>query len=482
MKIGRPPISETANLLVWLLLFALQSTGGLVDGIASFYLPTSLAILLIRQISLTRPAFDLSIVFLVSCLFFFCIGLILWPFSTISPTEFSSLVNATFTWEQLDSAAIWIGLSIAITMATMMTLRSGARRRSGLITLEQLGLDNPHFDGLYKIGVLCMSIALPAVTLSSIEQLRFIQDAGYLALYTDGVPVSTTSKVFFYLFDLGFGLTLAFSKTRSQFLTPAILFLIVATIDSLKGARGALLVPLLFVAWFYVARFNIKVRLLTVLRNLAIIVAAFATMTFQRNPDLLDSGVLQFGVDALTTQGRSLQITALYQTVAEEVAQYGNYTVLSNLLIPFIAVIHPEVREAAQSMDQVLYSNNLKHILTYVLNDAYYFAGGGTGGVYTIELLESGPFFYVLLSMVLGWFLAWMPAAMSKPWVRYLSIYFFSTIFYLPRGEFFFNTLIVGKALFLYLLVVGLYGIHKRRKHVKRRSLNISLTKLDART
>jgi hypothetical protein len=481
MKIGRPPISETANLLVWIALFALQSTGGLIDGIAFFYLPTSLTILLIRQISLTRPAFDLSIVFLVSCIFFFCMGLILWPFSTFSPTEISSLVISTFSWEQLDSAAIWIGLSIAITMATMMTLRGGARRRSGSITLEHLGLDNTSFDGLYKIGVLSMTIALPAVTLSSIEQLRFIHDAGYLALYTDGVPVSTTYKLFFYLFDLGFGLTLAYSKTRSQFLIPGFLFLIVAMIDSLKGARGALLLPLLFVTWFYVERFNIRVRLLIVLRNLAIIVSAFAMLTFLRDPDLLGSGLLQFGVDALASQGRSLQITALYQTVSEQVAQYGNYTVLSNLLTPFIVLTHPEIREAAQSMNHVMYSNNLKHILTYVLNDAYYFAGGGTGGVYTIELLESGPFFYVLLSMALGWFLVWMPAAMTKPWVRYLSIYFFSTVFYLPRGEFFFNTLIVGKALFLYLMIVGLYGIFKRRKLVKRRSFDIPLTKLNAR-
>jgi len=482
MRISRLPIWETANLFIWVVLLLLQSAGGLVDGLATFYLPTSLTLLLVRQLTLTRPAFDLSIVFLISSLFFFCIGLILLPFSTISPKEFSSLVIVTFTWEQLDFAAIWIGLSIAITMATMMMLQSSASHRPGPITLKWLGLDSARWEGLYKIGVGFIIIALPAVSLESFEQLRFIQDAGYLALYTDGVPVSVTSKLFFYLFDLGFGLAIAFSKTRRQFLIPAVLFLIVATIDSLKGARGAFLVPLLFIVWFYVARFNIRLRLLTILRNIAIIVIVFATMTYQRDPDLLNSGLLQFGVDALTTQGRSLQITALYETVSEEVAEYGNYTVLSNLMIPFIAVIYPEIREAAQSMDQVLYSNNLKHILTYVLNDDYYFAGGGTGGVYTIELLESGPIFYVLLSMGLGWFLVWMPIAMRKPWVRYLSIYFFSTVFYLPRGEFFFNTLIVGKAIFLYLLVVVLYGIYNSRINPKLTNLNTPLTTSGIRT
>jgi hypothetical protein len=467
MMIGRLPIYETANLIVWLALLVLHSVGGLVDGLAYFYLPTSLTLLLIRQLTLTRPAFDLSIVFLVSSLFFFCIGLILWPLSNIAPTEFSSLVIDTFTWGQLDSAAILIGLSIAITMTTMMTLRIGARHRLAFVTSDYLDLENVGYQRLYRVGVLCILTSLPAVIIESIEQLRFVQDAGYFALYTAGVPVSAISKAFFYIFNLGFGLTVAFSKTKRQFLTPAILFIIIATIDSLKGARGALLAPLLFVAWFYVARFNIRVRPLKTLLNLAIVFIIFVAMTFQRDVDLFNNDVLQFAVDALATQGRSLQITALYETVADKVAQFGNYTVLSNLLIPFTAIIHPEIREAAQSMDQVLYSNNLKHILTYVLNDTYYFLGGGTGGVYTIELIESGPFFYVLLSMGLGWFLTWMPVAMRKPWVRYLSIYFFSTVFYLPRGEFFFNTLIVGKALFLYSVVVALYGIYTRRKPIK---------------
>lgn len=474
MKIALPPVFEISNLFVWFALLILQSVGGISDGLATLFLPTSLSLLIVRQLKLERPSFDLSIVFLLSCLFFFCIGLILWPFSTISPTEFSSLVVATFTWEQLDSAAIWIGLSISITMATMMTLQRNAKGCFNSSILGHGVIDHKFNAGLYKIGILCIIIALPGVIVQSIDQLRFIRDAGYLALYTDGVPISASSKVFSHIFDLGFGLTIAFSRTQRQFLAPAILFLVLATIDSLQGARGALLVPLLFVAWFYVARFNIRVRLLVVLRSVLIIFVVFAALSFKRDADLVTSGVLQFAVDALATQGRSLQITALYQTVANDIGQYGNYTVLSNLLIPFIAVIHPEIREAAQSMDQVLYSNNLKHILTYVLNDAYYFAGGGAGGVYTIELMESGPFFYVLLSMGLGWFLVWMPSAMYKPWVRYLSIYFFSTIFYLPRGEFFFNTLIVGKALFLYLVVVGMYGICKRSKVTRRHSLDMS--------
>jgi hypothetical protein len=467
MRIGGIPAYGVINLFVWLVLLGCESTIGLIEGVASFYLPISMALLLINQLARKRPAFDLSILFLASCFFFFCIGLVLWPLSTISPTEFSSLVITKFSWNQLDFAAICVGLSIAITMLTVMKLQSRNKLHFDLGRMNFLELDGIPCAPIYKFGGWLIAITLPMVLVESIEQLRFIQDAGYLALYTDGVPTSVVSKILFYLFYLGFGLVLAFCKTKKQFLMPAALYIFVATIDSLKGARGALLVPLLFVVWFYVGRFGVQVRLLAVVRNLVVVFFAFSLLTLQRSPELLSGGFIQFGVDALITQGRSLQTIALYQTVADEVGRYGSYMVLSNLLIPFIALIHPEVREAAQSMDQVLYSNNLKHILTYVLNDSYYFSGGGTGGVYTIELMESGPFLYVLFSIILGWFLVWMPATMCKPWMRYLSIYFFSTIFYLPRGEFFFNTLVVGKAALLYFMVTRIFVIYRRRNGVK---------------
>ncbi|AHB78456.1 hypothetical protein X636_09625 [Pandoraea pnomenusa] len=472
MKLGRSPVPEIANLLVWFALLVLQATDGLADGFATVYLPISLTLLLLRQLASKRPAFDLSVVFLASCLFFFSIGIILWPFSSLSPIEFASLVTEQFTWQQLDDAAIWIGLSIAITMATLMILWRTARHKPQPVTVEFLRLDDPRAKGLYRLGVFCILISLPAVTVELINQWRFIQSVGYLALFSEGIAVSASSKAFLYVFNLGFGLTLAFAKRRMEFLLPAALFLAVATIDSLKGARGALLVPLLFVAWFYVSRFNIRVRLPAVVMSLAVVVAVFAVLTFQRDSSFGQGDTLQFAIDALASQGRSLQITVLYQQVADDVARFGDFTVFSNLLIPITAILHPEIRDAAQSMDQVIYSNNLKHILTYVLNPDYYFAGGGTGGVYTIELIEAGGFLYVLLSITLGWFLAWMPRAMRKPWVRFLSIYFFSTVFYLPRGEFFVNSLIVGKALFLYMVVVGMYRLfrpHKRPPSVLQR-------------
>lgn len=461
MRLDRLTIPPALVLLAWLLLSVLNGIIGAAPGASTIFLPISLAALLLQELRTKRAPFDLSVVFLGSCLFFFCIGLILWPFSSFAPTQFESLVIATFTMEELDAAAGLIGLSITITMLSRAVCRT---RPSFRVPLDFAPDPDWRAPDLYRLGFALMALSLPAVLFESWLQFRYIQSAGYLALYVDGVPSSPWANYFFYPFYFGFGLAFTFARKRADFLWPAAFYLAAATLDSLKGARGAVLVPLLFVAWYYSSRFNVNVRLGVVARNMSLLVGLFVFLTYQRDSTLFANGAGQFLIDALSTQGRSLQLTVLYQQNAEEIARYGDKMVLSNLLIPFIAIIHPEVREAAQSMDQVLYSNNLKHILTYVLSPSYYFAGGGTGGVYTIELIEAGIIAFVLLSVGLGWFFAWLPAGMRRPWVRFLSIYFFSTVFYLPRGEFFFNTLIVGKALFLYVVAIGLHRLFKRHR------------------
>ncbi|HEX7690355.1 MAG TPA: O-antigen polysaccharide polymerase Wzy [Burkholderiaceae bacterium] len=459
MRVERLHLLQVGILLTWLLLYVLDVALGMAEGACTVFLPVSLAALLLQQLRAERPPFDLSIVFLASCLFFFCIGIILWPVSSLPPTEFESLVEASFTMSELDYASFLIGISIAITMLAMSVCRNWASYRVPLVFTPP---PDPRARILYRLGVAFMVMSLPAVVIESWMQFRYIQDAGYLALYVEGVPTSAWAIYFFYLFYFGFGLAFTFASTRRAFLGPATLYLVAATLDSLKGARGAVLVPLLFVAWYYCSRFDVKVRLGVVARNLALLGGLFVFMTYQRDPELLSGGIGQFLVDALSTQGRSLQLTILYQQHADEIARYGNDMVLSNLLIPFNVLLHPELRESAQSMDHVLYSNNLKHILTYVLNPDYYFAGGGTGGVYTVELIEAGAIMFIALSIGLGWMLAWLPGAMRRPWIRFLSIHLFATVFYLPRGEFFFNTLIVGKALFLYVLVICLGDVLRR--------------------
>lgn len=445
-------------LLAWLTAYVLNVIVGWMNGFSTVFLPCSLLGLIFCRMASRRMPYDLSIIFLLSIFFFFALGIVLWPLATFAPTEFASLVSRSFKIEDLDWAAALLGISVSITILAY-SFHSRQPVRDCVLTTPSY---RTHHYTLYRIGIVLMSIALPAVAYESWQQFRYIQEAGYLALYVDGVESSGIARLFFYPFYLGFGLALTFASTRSRFVLPASLYLLVATLDSLKGARGAVLVPLLFVAWYYCYRFDITVGSKTLVRGLLLLVSIFMALTYFRDSELLDSGVLQFLVDALASQSRSLQLTALYREFANEVSLFGNYMIFSNLTIPITAFLHPEIRDAAQSIDQVTYSNNLKHIFTYVMNDDYYFSGGGTGGIYLVELIEAGPFFFALFSWLLGWFFAWVPTGMKKPWVRYLSVYFFSTVFYLPRGEFFFNVLIVGKALILYWVVVSTHELALR--------------------
>jgi len=130
-------------------------------------------------------------------------------------------------------------------------------------------------------------------------------------------------------------------------------------------------------------------------------------------------------------------------------------------------------------MDQVLYSDNTKHILTYIFNDTYYFAGGGTSGLHTSEVLEAGPVLYAFLSAGLGWFLAWMLYAMQKPWMHSLSIYRLSTAFCFPRGAFLFKTLIMGKARHLYFATEGFHNNYPYHEGTKTPALQVPGTGSD---
>ena len=382
MRVDRLSLLSVGILMVWLLLYVLNVMLGLGEGYSTFFLPLSLATLLVVQLRSERPPFDLAIVFLISCLFFFCIGLILWPFSSVPPTEFASLVITTFTLAEFDNASLLTGISITLTMLAMSSFRAVPSYRMPRVFTPDA---DTRAQRLYRLGLMFMVLSMPGVVFELWLQFRYIQGAGYLALYVEGVPTSAWAS-FFYSFYTGFGLALTFAPSRRAFLGPAALYLIMATLDSLKGARGAVIVPLLFITWYYCSRFDVKVRLGSLARNMGVLMALFVFLTYQRDSELFSASIGQFLVDALSTQGRSLQLTVLFQQNANEIARYGNNMVLSNVLIPIIAILHPEVREAAQSMDQVLYSNNLKHILTYVLNPDYYFAGGGTGG----ERIPSG--------------------------------------------------------------------------------------------
>lgn len=402
------------------------------------------------------PPFSLSPYFFGSLFVFFCIGIVFWPIASFSPFEFNSLVSLQIDPPLMANAICLLGVSLSTTLlAYGVTAQRVAQTK--LLHIEEQSMPAKNNRSLAKFGLLMMYVALPIVAYRLYQELSFILEAGYLALYTEGAGAADAPSwvlPFNYLFYTGFGLVCAFGECRRQFITAMMMFLAVSLVDGMKGARGAVIVPILFCWWFYSSQFQVEFRMGRIFGYGVVGFAIFMGVTFSRDNDTIEGQAAQFVVDSIATQGRSLQLTAIYLQEKEEIAQYGNMMVTSNLMIPIHVIQHPELRDVPQSIDQVMYSNNLKHILTYTLNPGYYFSGGGTGGVYLIELIESGPILFLILSASLGWFLAKWPSLMRRPYWKFMAFQVFSTLFYMPRAEFFPNSLNFLKSTIIYFAVV----------------------------
>ena len=473
MALNRLAVFAAVALLAWVaaLLLIAAEVSQIVNSFTLSMLPVFVAVAGIAAHRSMRVTFNLIPYFFGSIFIFFCIGVALWPIATLSPYEFTSLISIDIEKRRLAQTACFLGISLSITIliySLVTNAKSPVKFSHTVDKVSKVATDRR----LGTIGINMMFIALPIVSYRLYRELAYILEAGYLALYADGISSAETvtwALPFNYIFYTGFGLACAFVDQRKKFTIAAFMFLTVAFLDGMKGARGAVIVPILFCWWFYSSRFVIKLRLGRLLVYALAAFCIFLGLTISRDPSTIEGSASQFIVDAVATQGRSLQLTAIYMDEKEEVAKYGNMMITSNLMIPINVILHPELRDAPQSFDQVSYSNNLKHILTYTLNPDYYFAGGGTGGVYLIELIESGWILFVLFSAALGWFFARWPAMMRLPFWRFSSFQIFATVFYMPRAEFFPNMLQFGKSALIFILVLGMVDIAKGFRFGNRR-------------
>lgn len=397
-------------------------------------------------------AYDLLPYFLGSVFLFFCINIVLWPFASQTPFEFYSLISEVIDYALLARSAALLGLSLSIMLIAYGF--SLPRRSSISFSEKNVGLTTRI---LAQLGFVLMLCSFPVMLYRLYQEYSYIANAGYLALYSEVVSSEVDAAwtaPFTYIFYTGFGLVCAFVVDQRKFTIAMTMFLVAALLDGLKGARGAVIVPILYCWWFYNSRFGVRIRLGRIGFYAIAGLALFIVITILRDEEGVNGVLVQFVIDTIATQGRSLQLTAIFLEKWDEISKYGNFMVASNLMIPINAFLHPELRGIPQSFDQVLYSNNLKHILTYTLNPDYYFAGGGTGGVYLVELVEAGIPVFCGLSALLGWFFARWPHLMRYPFPRYLSVQVFSAVFYMPRAEFFPNLLIMGKASVVFLILI----------------------------
>ena len=312
--------------------------------------------------------------------------------------------------------------------------------------------NNLHYNiSMKKMGLLLFAMGLPGAIYKNYLYIIFVKSNGYLALYAGSINLTIPfwSNISGALFIIGLIFTFASLPSKKTVLTVIFIYLSINLMSLFIGNRGAFIVKLLFVVWYYYRFYTNKdiniLKIFFIGLGMVIIMArlAYSRMNLiAENIDFYDL-ILNF----FNQSGVSLGV------LANQIF-YKNIFINSGLpyiLNPFIAPYVPSI----QSPERIKETLSLADHLTYFLDSSRYFAGVGFGNSYIGELYDIGFLGVLFGSFILGYFLIYFSLKVSNNILFLLMSYYIVTcVVWMPRGSFFpaINTMLIVIA-FYYILV-----------------------------
>lgn len=412
-----------------------------------------LAVFLYRIFALNKYFFDLVGIFCISFLIFFCGRVLGYYFIELDPFFVSSLVVEVLSRNLMDKISFIAIISVCIILVidSLFSEKIGGYR---LFLSPNTDVES------FKIGRLIFLISFPLMLIKMYYEFSYISQVGYLSIYVDGLknvnyPVSyILFTIAYYFFISGFYLIVSAYPSYGRFIFYGVLFLVVSLFDSLKGGRANLAIPILFIIWWSFHAYNKRISLFSAFVFFLIVATFFGYLGSIRLDESIDLGGA--AISFVTSQGNSSVVMALREIYAFDFERYSNFTLFTNLLIPYFYLFFPDVYSQPQSINLIGLAGGFKHILTYIINPEYYLSGGGLGSFYLAELYEFGIVGVIVGSFVAGLAMSWIAKYRSARMVGFFSFFIFSHIFLMPRAEFFPNSLAIIKLYLLYILFVSL--------------------------
>lgn len=287
---------------------------------------------------------------------------------------------------------------------------------------------------------LLVVVSAPACATIFVLDARSLAEVGYAALYsadfkTIGANVPLRG-LWTNMNAIGFALWFASVPKERTFRWMAPLFVALALLDSLKGARILLLVPVAFVLWYraYV----------------------YGRDRFSRTAKLLvagTAGAFAFGVELLRQEGGSaVEAVSGFLIFSVSKAQYTLALFLEHrdtlnpsggfwsapLRFPLTYLLHGQ-SVVGQSLTSAALRGDLGHVLSSRLNLSAYVAGAGTGSSLVAEASQYGT---VVMIGLLGMFYVayrWFFAHLSARAMLLMSPLVFQQLVFSPRDTMFPN-------------------------------------------
>lgn len=424
-------------------------------GYIYFAAPFVIIFLLFTELFLYKTyLFELKNIFLFTSLIFFFGSTLVRSVFEIDVFQLDSLVVENFDPKLLDKASLIILISI-------ITIYLVARNAFEIVSPKFIF---NHF--FFRLGKKLMTFSIPFVFLQYLFEFYYIFKNGYLAIYSIGLNNIDYPLPFlrfsYYFFFIGYFLVVISNCSYVIFKKYSYIFLFFALLNSLKGGRAEIMIPICYFLWIsnliYGKRLQIKK---IIYLFLLVLLSANFLSQFRTDNDSLPISKIFYSV--IASQGRSTQTFALYLKNSEELDNLENCFIIANLAVPIINFQHPEAYNQGQNIESVKYSKNFKLIITYFLNESYYLAGGGIGGTYIAELYQFGIIGVIFFSLIFGTYLRYHKFFFNIPYIKFISFFLFSHIFIISRAEYFPNTYILIKYILIYVAIYVLLIIINKK-------------------
>lgn len=402
-----------------------------------------------------------------SWLFWFTIIYFLfYPFGTIVGTLLqgfdSSLVNYVTTFsnnlseDSVKRAYIVSGVCIALVWSL-----------SPFVDTE-IKIKHRKFDrDTYQMGWVILIFTSPILIFDLISQYQLIASRSYEFLYTSGFQSETSQVPGLWLISnfntMGFLLLFSSMPSINRFRFVALIFVIISLLDSLKGSRSALLVPLIFLLWHSSCYYGFRFRF----RYWAGFVATafFFIGYWQFSRSAFDYFTLERLAQFFIADISRAQNTLAVMLDKYDSLSVGGIFAFEPIFFPLQFLEHGSA-VVGQSETTAALRHDLNHTFSSQLNYGAYLRGAGLGSAFAAEAFQFG--FLSMASLIPLWLLVnkFIFEASDKFKILFvLQPIFFMHIISSPRGTIFPAFWPLIKLTIIYIFIVVIIKLLRRPPH-----------------
>ncbi|MDA3978377.1 O-antigen polysaccharide polymerase Wzy [Gallibacterium sp. AGMB14963] len=314
---------------------------------------------------------------------------------------------------------------------------------------------------IFKLGILFLILSIPGLIYKMYYLIEMVNSSGYLALYKDASPSGIYRVIEFIsykLYILGVCLLLSCKLSKKVFYIIAALIIIISLIYLFLGKRGDLGISVIFLIWYWFSyifyRKKItKSMILGIITLFFILITSFQFVNYSRSHQEANSLSL---LDFIASQGVSGTVLPYY-------LEYMN--IIDDGSYPYIlAPIMDRMNRGEASVEVLNKTNYLGYELTYAISPNAYLDGEGVGTSFIAELYEGGYLCVFLGMLILGYFVVFFEKNKMSSYLKFISMLFFMTLLFLPRGELFeyFYELIFFSLLWCILDRIYVLGVSRK--------------------